>query len=51
MKMYVELDRVDRARELRQHGSLIAGASADFENFLGARQFGDLAHQGDHVRL
>ena len=49
--MWIELDGIDGAREAREHRGLIARPGADFENFLGTRELGDLAHQSDHVRL
>src|SRR5262249_47534795 len=45
------LDRIDLMPELGQHGGLITGAGADFEDASARREAQQVGHQGDDVRL
>ena len=44
-------DRVDMARDLRQHRGGIAGTGADLENLLAALQHQGFRHEGDDIGL
>ena len=50
-QLTVALDRVDAARDPREHGGGVAGAGADLEHGFAARELQRLRHQRDDVGL